>query len=108
MNWKKRKKRRKIAHSHGKSHYYEWRSVIKALCHLDLYMTYCREKRSESWRVLVGKKIESVVNKMRDRTRKERLGFVDYMGITKLKPEWNGLLPTPEDLENEQTAEKET
>jgi hypothetical protein len=73
MNWRKRKKLRKIAHAHGKSHYYEWRSVIKALCHLDLYMTYCKEKRSEAWRVLVGKKIESVVSQMCDRTRKERL-----------------------------------
>lgn len=56
MNWRKRNKLRKIAHAHGKSHYYEWRSVIKALCHLDLYMTYCKEKRSEAWRVLVSKK----------------------------------------------------
>lgn len=58
MNWKKRKKLCKIAHAHGKSHYYEWRSVIKALCHLDLYMTYSKEKRSEAWRVLAGKKVE--------------------------------------------------
>lgn len=56
MNWRKRKKLRKIAHAHGYSHYYEWRRVIKARCHLDLYMTYCSEKRSEAWRVLVGKK----------------------------------------------------
>ena len=56
MNWRKRKKLRKIAHAHGKSHYYEWRSIIRALCHLNLYMTYCREKQSEAWRVLVGKK----------------------------------------------------
>ena len=108
MNWRKRKKLRKIAHAHGKSHYYEWRSVIYGLCHLDLYMTYCKEKRSEAWRVLIGKKIESAVSEMCDRTRKERLGFVDYMGITKLKPEWNGLLPTPEDLKNEQTPTEET
>ena len=59
MNWKKRKKLRKIAHAHGKAHYYEWRNVIKELCHLDLYMTYCREKRSEAWRVLVNKKMEN-------------------------------------------------
>ena len=53
MNWRKRKKLRKIAHAHGKSHYYEWRDVIKGLCHLDLYIAYCKEKRSEAWRVLV-------------------------------------------------------
>lgn len=56
MNWRKRKKLRKIAHSHGKSHYYEWRSVIYGLCHLDLYMAYCIAKHSEAWRVLIGKR----------------------------------------------------
>lgn len=95
MNWRKRKKLRKIAHAHGKSHYYEWRSVIKALCHLDLYMTYCKEKRSEAWRVLVCKKIESAVSEMCDRTRKEQLGYVDYLGIYR-----SGFFPTPEDVKN--------
>ena len=46
--------------------------------------------------------LRKLADKMCDRTRKERLGFVDYMGITKLKPEWNGMFPTPEDLNNEQ------
>lgn len=56
MNWRKRKKLRKIAHAHGKSHYYEWRHVIYGLCHLNLYMAYCVAKHSEAWRVLIGKK----------------------------------------------------
>lgn len=38
MNWRKRKKLRKIAHAHGKFHYYEWRFMIKALCYQDLYL----------------------------------------------------------------------
>lgn len=52
MNWRKRKKLRKIAHAHGQSHYYEWRSVIYARCRFELYKRYCKEKRSEPWRVL--------------------------------------------------------
>lgn len=52
MNWRKRKKLRKIAHEHGFAHYYEWRSIIKSLCHLKLYIRYCKEGRREAWRVL--------------------------------------------------------
>ena len=43
MNWKKRKRLRKIAHAHGKSHYYEWNHTIRALCQLNRYMTYIKE-----------------------------------------------------------------
>lgn len=43
MNWRKRKKLRKIAHMHGKSHYYEWKHAIRALCQLNRYMTYIKE-----------------------------------------------------------------
>ena len=85
MNWRKRKKLRKIAHTHGKSHYYEWKSVIKALCHLDLYMTYSKEGRSKSWRVLFGKKLENAVSEMCDRDKPVQLGYIDYLGIEKLK-----------------------
>lgn len=58
MHWRKRKKLRKIAHAHGKSHYYEWRRIIYGLCHLNLYMTYCIAKRDEAWRVLVGRDVD--------------------------------------------------
>lgn len=54
------------------------------------------------------KKLENAVSEMCDRDKPTQLGFVDYMGITKLKPEWNGMFPTLEDLNNEQTSEEET
>lgn len=43
MNCRKRKRLRKIAHAHGKAHYYEWNHVIRALCQLNRYMTYIKE-----------------------------------------------------------------
>ena len=43
MNWKKRKKLRKIAHSHGLKHYYQWAHNIRILCQLNRFWTYVIE-----------------------------------------------------------------
>ena len=44
--------------------------------------------------------VESAVKELCDRNKPERLGFVDYTGITKFKPEWKGLCLTLEDLDD--------
>lgn len=85
MHWKKRKKLRKIAKHAGYTHYYEYKRNLKWIVQAARFHDALRK----------------LVAEMCDRTRKERLGYVDYLGIYR-----NGLFPTPEDLKNEQTQEE--
>ena len=175
MNWKKRKKRRKIAHHYGYTHYWEYKRNLKFCIYYTAFQDaldkglyhwsevlpkmnqmfckaglpeYCMTQ--EEWYAKVmdavneqerqqdamiiqfvngefesasmkvdtptnivvehnfHKKLENAVSEMCGRDKPTQLGFVDYMGITKLKPEWNGMFPTPEDLKNEQPPKEET
>lgn len=175
MNWKKRKRLRRIAQHYGYTHYWEYKRNLKFCIHYAAFeyalknclihwsevlprmnQMFCKAglpeycMTQEEWYAKVmnavnererqqdevifqfiddefmsqsmkvdkptnivvehnfHKQLESAVSEMCDRTRKERLGFVDYMGITKLKPEWKGLCLTLEDLDNGQTSKEET
>ena len=81
MNWRKRKRLRKIAQHAGYTYYYEYKRNLKWFLESERFHRALR----------------ALVDKMCDRTRKERLGYVDYLGIYR-----SGFFPTPEDLKNEQ------
>jgi hypothetical protein len=174
MNWKKRKRLRRIAQHYGYTHYWEYKRNLKFCIHYTAFeyalknclihwsevlprmnQMFCKaglpeycmtqeewyakvmknvdeleqqdgmivqftndESASQSMKVdkpvnivvehNFHKQLESAVSEMCDRTRKERLGYVDYTGITKHKPEWKGLCLTLEDLDNGQTSKEET